>query len=93
MLNTIKLHIKKNWPYFFLKKYRDVKVARSYNSRYWLKKKKKFLKVINDINDKSFDEKLPKNFDNFRIKEDRATLEINNTCNIDCNKFIYKKKR
>ena len=84
MLDTIKLHLKKNCPYFFLKKFRDIKVTRFYNSRYWSKKKKKFLKIINDINEKSFDEKLPKNFDDFAIKEDRATLEINNTCNLDC---------
>jgi len=78
-----KFFIKKNYP-FLIKKYRDYKVSRSFNKNYWSKKFTNFIEIVEDIKNKSFDETLPKDFNKYKIKYDRATLEINNTCNIDC---------
>ena len=73
----IKLFIKKKYP-FLVKKYRNYNVSKSFNHNYWLKKKNTFIEMVEDVKNKPFEETLPK------IKYDRATLEINNTCNIDC---------
>ena len=79
----IKFFLKKNYP-FLIKKYRDYTISKSFNHNYWSKKKNKFIEIVEDIKNKPFDETLPKNFSEYKIKYDRATLEINNTCNIDC---------
>ena len=81
--DKIKVFLKKNYP-FLIKKYRNYKISKRFNQNYWLKKQNTLIKTVEDIKNKSFDETLPKNFSEYKIKYDRATLEINNTCNLDC---------
>ena len=83
----IKLFIKKKYP-FLVKKYRNYNVSKSFNHNYWLKKKNTFIEMVEDVKNKPFEETLPKNFNEYKIKYDRATLEINNTCN-NYYKYFY----
>jgi len=82
-IDKIKLQIKKKYP-FVVKKYRDLKVSRSFGDNYWNNRKNYLLKIINDFNNKSFQSLLPRSYADIKKKEHHAILEINNTCNIDC---------
>ena len=81
--DKLKFFLKKNYP-ALVRKYRDYSISKSFNHNYWEKKKDSFIGIVNDLKNKPFDETLPKNFNEIKIKHDRATLEINNTCNLDC---------
>ncbi|PPR35165.1 MAG: hypothetical protein CFH25_00389 [Alphaproteobacteria bacterium MarineAlpha6_Bin3] len=81
--DKLKFFLKKNYP-ALVRKYRDYSISKSFNNNYWEKKKDSFIGIVNDLKNKPFDETLPKNFNEIKIKHDRATLEINNTCNLDC---------